>query len=470
MQLGEKAIARSIDSLDLMTGDPRRTARAKRVVELLARSPQATLPAAAGSLADLEGIYRFLRNPNAGFPELMESAQSVVHQRAQTAKSVVVIHDTTEFSFSSASGDEIGWLDRSRPGFLAHHSLIVDEQTHRPLGVLWSEVWGRPFRKQRGRAKRLSGTELSRKKERESDRWITGVAECAAWLEDVPHVHVMDREVDNYRLLRSMVDSGEQVVVRVSRQRKARRNGTAEWTTPKGLLMQNEVRFERTVKLSRRIEKSAPRQTHKGRKPRLAKLVVRAAASVVLKAPRYIEEDKELIVNLVHVLETNPPEGAEPVEWFLVTTLPVKTNAQIERVVDLYRMRWLIEDFHKAIKSGCGFKDRRVESFEGLTSLLAMSYLVANELLWMRARAREEPSAPATTIVTQRQLKCLQLHKKTKVSERPDAREILRVIAQLGGYQPRKQPPGWLTLSRGFTELVSFEAGFVAALEMLGEN
>jgi hypothetical protein len=87
-----------------------------------------------------------------------------------------------------------------------------------------------------------------------------------------------------------------------------------------------------------------------------------------------------LRVNVVKVQETNCPKGVEPIRWFLVTTEPVQTRAQLEFVVDACRTRWVVEEFFKALKSGCRFEQRQLESFKSLDNALAIFLPVAVRL------------------------------------------------------------------------------------------
>ena len=154
MSLSESAVDRIGGVFErAQLGDPRRVRRAKSLAESLAREPNASLPNAWQSEAELEAGYRFLRSPHAGFEELMGAVQEASRERALEARSVLVIHDTTDVTCPSASTDEVGFLQTGKAGFFVHHALAVDEAARRPLGILWSQLWGRS-RRSRGRGRR----------------------------------------------------------------------------------------------------------------------------------------------------------------------------------------------------------------------------------------------------------------------------------------------------------------------------
>src|SRR4029079_15446461 len=146
-------------------------------------------------------------------------------------------------------------------------------------------------------------------------------------------------------------------------------------------------------------------KAHPPRKARIARLQF-AATRVVIPRPHYLHEPvpATLELHLVRVVEVESPEGESPVEWLLYTTLPTDTKEQVADVVDKYRARWTIEEFNAALKTGCAYEEREFESGDALLTMLAMSLPIACELLWLRSRARTDPSLPATDVLTPPQI------------------------------------------------------------------
>ncbi len=456
MSLSESAVDRIGGVFErAQLGDPRRVRRAKSLAESLAREPNASLPNAWQSEAELEAGYRFLRSPHAGFEELMGAVQEASRERALEARSVLVIHDTTDVTCPSASTDEVGFLQTGKAGFFVHHALAVDEAARRPLGILWSQLWGRS-RRSRGRGRQQAGSVFAAQKERESDRWLEGVAEGQAWTAGCERVvHVMDREADSFRLFEEMQQLGASFVVRLRHNRRTSSGKLLD------VLEGLEIRTRRQVWLSPRAAKTTPRSTYLGRSAREASLEV-TAACVDLKPPRYVDAEP-LQLNVVRIQERGAPEGVRPVEWLLGTSLCIAKRSDLERIIDIYRTRWLIEEFHKALKTGCMFEKRQLESFQSLTTLLAFSYPLACELLRVRTRARDA-NTRAIEVLRRSQLDCLRAHRNARpLSENPTAEEALEVIAGLGGHIRCNGPPGWQTLAKGYRELLAFEAGWLAA-------
>jgi Transposase DNA-binding/Transposase DDE domain len=460
MSLGAKAIERVgaiFQRADL--GDPRRVRRAVGLAESLAKAPQLTLPKVWSTPAELEAGYRFLRSPHTEFCALMEAVQRAAREAALRQGACLVLHDTTDVDSPSAKPEEVGFLQTGKAGFRVHHALCVSaDGSNLPLGMLWSQLWGRP-RRSSGRSKKTAGSELAKLKERESDRWLEGATEAHLWTEGCGQVvHVMDREGDAYRLFHHMHQLGADYVIRMRHDRRLEEEDGRLAET----LAAEPIKLQRLVFLSARKQRTMPSYTHQGRPARQAQLHVRCRA-VELRAPKYLA-DEPIELNVVQVLEENPPDGQEPVSWVLATTLPIKTRAQIERVLDIYRARWVIEEFHKALKTGCMFEKRQLESFESITSLLAICYPIACELLRVRTRARQT-GLPAAEVLRKTQLDCLRAHPKARpMGPNPTAEEALAVVAGLGGHIKYNGPPGWQTLAAGYMELLAFERGWIAAL------
>jgi len=172
-----------------------------------------------------------------------------------------------------------------------------------------------------------------------------------------------------------------------------------------------ETIVERLVPLSRRSDHgrvpSAPKN-HPARQERLARLAIRAT-SVTLERSQGANAGMPptLDVNVVHVREVETNGDHDPVEWILHTSEPIDSADDVERIVDIYRMRWLMEEYFKARKAGCAINKRQLESKHALVNALAVFIPVAWRLLRLRALAREDSSAPATAALTTTQVEVL---------------------------------------------------------------
>lgn len=466
---GTKRVREAFQSADL--GDPRRKRRLDRIVTRLAKKPSASLPDAMVDEADLEGLYRFVNNDAVDAQELVSAYARKTAERARKAGRVIVIHDTTTCMPPRGAAEDVGYLSTGKAGFFAHVSLVLDGATwKRPLGVVNLETISRKEPSKRARRSKASGAETAKWKDRESDRWHRGVENSSEILGGCKEVvHVADREADSYALLASMVAKGRSFVVRVEPARMV-----ADSVDPEAERVQLQEHLgdaagvlERTIKLTPRKASTAPRENkaHPPRGAREATLVF-ASKKAVLRRPRYLRDPipETLELNVVRVWEPNPPDGLPPVEWLLLTTLSTHSKAKVAEVVDIYRARWTIEEFNKALKTGCAYESREFETLPALLTMLALSLPIACELLWLRSRARSHPDAPVTEVLSPQQVRVLRAMGSRPLPKNPSARDGLLAVAGLGGHLKRNGDPGWEVLHRGWKQLLAYEEGWKAAL------
>jgi hypothetical protein len=445
-------------------GDARLAARFRRVSATMAASPEASFPRAFDRGAELEAAYRFLNNPRVTMPELLKPHYEATAGRCQAHPWTVLVHDTTEARFGGSSPrDGLGWL--SGPGglgqgFFAHVTLAVTADEQRaPLGVLGLSTWVR-----QGERKRKSEHQGGRNGE--YLRWEQQALETEKRLPSGTRaVHVMDREADCYALFAALSSSG--FVIRVRGERGVL-SATGEDVPLRDAAAQAPVVFEREVQLSRRQlpagkAKATPKM-HPPRDARTARLAV-SATPVILRRSRGMPTDTpdHQVLNVVRIVEVDAPAGVEPVEWLLVTNLAVDTPEQLARIVDCYRARWRVEEYFKALKSGCKLEERQLESLHALTNAMALLVPIAWQMLAMRTLERAAPDAPATRILTRTQLDVLRTRPAgEKMPASPTVRDALYAIARMGGHLRHNGSPGWQTLAYGFHDLYLLEIGWVA--------
>lgn len=468
-RLENDAIARIVEDLDRADlGDPRRVARAQRIVERMAAAPAASLPEAMVTDAELEGAYRLFSNEHVLFGPLFDAHARGTAERARDSELVLAIHDTTSCIFRHADPKEVGYLNTGKPGFPLHMSLLVDTRKwRRPLGLTHAEVLPRdkPPRKRGSKRKHHSSHLSGKNPNREFLRWQRGIEITEARLtgSGAAIIHVADRESDSYALMATCLRNGQRFIFRARNNRSTLMEG--ESILIRDLIDGAEVVLEREVPLSRRLSAPMPetRRAHPPRDSRVARLCF-TCTKATFKRPNIVgaHMPKTIEVNVLHVFEKNAPAGQEPVDWVLYTTELLDTKNQIELVVDYYRCRWQIEELNKALKTGCVVQERRLESLDALTTLLALSLPIAIELLALRTLARTEPSAPAGTLLTPPQLAALRYLSHRPLPKKPTVQDALWCIAGLGGHIKNNGQAGWQVLQRGMEKFLAFAAGWNA--------
>ena len=128
----------------------------------------------------------------------------------------------------------------------------------------------------------------------------------------------------------------------------------------------------------------------------------------------------------------------------------------------VYRGRWIIEEYFKALKTGCQYEQRQLESAHSLLNALAVLAPVAWRLLLLRHLGRHAPNRPASDALSRSQLDVLHSVAKRPMAKQPTIREAMLAVAGLGGHLPSNGDPGWLVLGRGMHDLLLLELGWRA--------
>jgi len=448
------ALSDEFDGSDL--GDGRLDQRLGLLADRVADRPGESFPKVLDD-AELEAAYRFFRNERVTPEGILAPHFRQTARRAAVDSRVLVVHDTTQFEFGGEVKREgLGRLIRPGQGFFGHFSLATSaDGTRKPFGLLGLET---VFRLD----KAIGHKAWTRSKRRgESDRWLRSVAAVDALLEGSKAIHVMDREADSYALLAALTEANSSFVIRsfqdrvlVDQQEAGLRNAARA----------AKVTLRREVPLSPRPRIPGPKgERHPARRCRIAKL---SFAATTIEVPRTGEsrgaQSASLRLNIVHVFERHPPTGQPAVEWFLLTNLPISTPDEIAFTVDCYRGRWTIEEFFKALKTGCQYERRQLETAHSLLNALAVLAPVAWRLLLLRHLARTQEKAPATAALTAKQIQVLRTVAKKPLRRNPTAREAMMAIAGLGGHLKSNGDPGWIVLGRGMHDLLLLELGWRA--------
>jgi Transposase DNA-binding/Transposase DDE domain len=459
-------LEREFATLDL--GDARLNRRAVTSLVALSKQPALAPPKVLKS-SELEGFYRFVRNDEVDFPTLMRAHVDATLDRIQGLNRLVVSHDASSARFSEEVVREgLGPMDGGGQGFYMHVALACGGRFD-PLGVLGVETW---IRKSRSRPN-LTGLQRYNNPDKESLRWLRMVDEVERVMAeyDTRIIHVMDREADDYNLLSHLVQHDRGFVIRSCFDRKLWSETHESMPLLREFVRDLDIQWERDAKLSNRTKTGRPGTTvrkHPPRKPRDARLVF-ASGKVSIRRPRFASKalPEQLTLNVVYVNELDPPEGCHPVEWFLFTSEPVDTEEQVLQVVDDYRQRWLIEEFFKALKTGCAYERRQHESLHALLNVFGIFIPIAWSLLRLRAlsRCRAHANAPASEFLNATQLQVLSAKSKGKVGTILTIYEAMRAIATyFGGHLKANGEPGWQVLGRGYEELLQAEFYWSLAL------
>lgn len=437
-------------------GDRRRDERLLKFVARLAQSPRSSVRAACQGWDETVAGYRLLHSEHLDMQKLLGAHRQALMQRAsQCEGDLLLLQDTTELDYSThkALRGSGPISDQSRRGFFLHNRLLVAEEAGLVLGVCSAQTWAR-LDAEHGKGARRKLLPI---KEKESMRWLEGYEDACALAAEFPErkiIMVADRECDIYELyVRWQERPQADFVVRACRDRSLLDEGHLFEKLHAAPLLGGfdlEVaRKEQTVK----IKESSHRRV---RESRLARMEVRARPVHPRPPQRKGFKLPEVELCAVLVAEKNPPEGQEPIEWLLLTTLRAQDFEQAMRIVRAYTRRWLVEEFHRVLKSGCRIEALTLRESGALLAAVVLYMVVAWRILYLRDLSRGCAELPGTGFFTQAETRaaCLIL-RRAMVSDPPTLGELTVMVAKIGGYAARKSdpPPGAECLWRGLEKL-----------------
>jgi hypothetical protein len=444
------ALAAELRSVEL--GDQRLNRRARRLLEKLGEKPTLSIPAACGGWGETRAAYRLFDHPAVTAERVLAPHIACTEERLRAHPRVLCIQDTTELDYTTKKGIAgLGPLNyESRWGMYLHPTLALTPERV-PLGLLAAENWAREPGSL-GQAKDPSRP----LEEKESVRWVDGFArvnELAEQLTDTRLTYIADREGDIYDLFveAPCPERGADWLVRVQHQERLLTDGRKLRDVLDAAPVLTEITFERPASNGRRA-----RTVHQQIK------VVR----VTLKAPARADRTlPEVTVTALLATETQPPGDEEPLDWLLLTNLPVETPEQAIEKLAWYLCRWQIEVYFKVLKSGCRIEQLQLEKRERLEPALAFYMIIAWRVLFLTMLGRECPEMPCDTVFADEEWKAVYLvtQRTSPPSEPPSLDTMVRMVASLGGFLNRKSDgfPGPKTLWIGLQRIPDF----VLALE-----
>jgi hypothetical protein len=425
-------------------GDPRRTDRLVKVAAALGENPSVSLPRSMRNWADTQGTYRFLGNEAVSHEQIMMPHWIQTRSEAEQRSQVLLIGDTTDVNLSSHKTTKgLGPVGRGKKaqGFFVHSVLAVEASDKQLLGCMGQE----PFVREPAPEKETKAERNARW--RESLIWEQSIERIGPVPVGTQWIYVGDRGSDIFRFWQRCQQLGYDFVTRVAQDRNV-------------VVQEEEEQEDPTAEHLKTLARSLPSQgvrvlmvpAERGRPQREA-LVQISWSQVTIQPPTNgtAFSMTPLSASLVRVWEPEPPEGVEPLEWILVTSMTVTTAEDAWQRITWYQWRWLIEDFHKVLKTGCLLEDRCLQTVEAMCNLLAILTPTAMRLLWLRQTAQTAPDTPASEVISQEVIQVV-LHLDKRPKATLTAKDLWHTIARFGGYLDRKSdpPPGWQTLWKGW--------------------
>jgi hypothetical protein len=425
--------------------DARLTKRAVKVAAQMAADPSGSTPEQMETWANCKATYRLMDHDRVTFQALAEPHWKAT--RAAMRGRCLLIDDTTTICFEM--GRKIKGMgivqDEKHPGFLLHSALALDPVNGAVLGIA-----GQVIRHRKKKLKREKNARDRLKRDRESLMWGQVIDLVGKPAEGVTYTHVCDRGADNFEVFCRLLLQRSQWVIRAAQLDRL-------VFPPEGPKCRLDDHLATcpvagTYQLDLKATAEHPART--------AQVEVRYS-SIRIPRPQsvspFVKETgiREIPTQVVEVREVNPPKNVEALLWVLYAAQEVNCFRDAWQVVEDYEKRWTVEDYHKALKTGCRLEDRLYETAKRLEAVTGILSVIAVRLLQLRTMARSEPHRPAKSIVPAKWIAMLESVQKGKKRSLTTVYEFYRALAQLGGFLGRKHDgePGWITLWRGFDKL-----------------
>ena len=451
--------------------DERLSKRLRKLVAQIGSAMGQSIPLVCQDWANTKAAYRFLSNDRVSESDILAGHfQSTRDRTVATDGVVLVLHDTTEFTYQRESSDAIGITKsinsgrdkagrlRSHTvcGILMHSSLAVTIEGL-PLGLAAVKFWTR--KKFKGTAalnKKINLTRIPIEK-KESIRWLENVHQSTELLGDPARcVHIGDRESDIYELFCAAQEAGTHFLIRTSVDRLA---GDGDHT------------------IADEMEKVAVKGLHRidvrdnNGDPDEAVLEIRYRKICVQPPIGKQKRYPALTLTVIHAQERGTPKNRKKIDWKLITDLPVGSRADAIEKLEWYALRWKIEVFHKILKSGCKAEESKLRTAQRLTNLVSVFCILSWRVFWMTMLNRSVPNALPTLALTVTEIAVLD----RLMSDKPQARRktlshYLTKIARLGGYLARANdpPPGNTVMWRGLSRLTDIALGAMVGARIVG--
>lgn len=445
------------EMVDLDSGDKRLDKRVRAVLEAVSSKPNMTFPQQFQSTAELKACYRLFDSDLINCETILEPHFNKTIERMQSFPVVVLAGDSSSLNYTTRSSNpDSGYISSNNAqGFFIHVSLAttLDRQS---LGVVQAKFWARDKQKPEKKLHR----DYIPIEEKESYKWIESYSNAnkiAALCPATQIISVFDREGDIIELWEEAdkaqkAENYAHLVVRCNHNRAVlptEENNSAKLfefveKSPIISYCEFELRDHTTHKVLRKVKQE-----------------IRASSVCIYPAYRSGIERRKIMLNLVFMKEIDAPEGVDPVNWYLLTTLPIECKEDVHKIVKAYLARWDIETLFRTFKTGCKVEERSLQTSDRLYTMFALFLIVAWRINYLSRISRINPGLPCTVIFSENEWKAAYAAINKTVhppSIVPTIHEMMIMIARLGGYLNRKKdpPPGAKVIWQGLEYLRVF--------------
>lgn len=422
-------------------GDKRLNKRAEDIGASFLENPFVSPPKMLKKPKKTKAFYRFMNSDNITHEKLIDSHIKETCKEIDDNKIVLAIHDLTTLTFKrnyeiEGLYDVGGHQDNPSLGIVVHNSISVTP--HESYGTI-NGLLNQTIHKSKPKEQR-------NKENNETSLWLNGIESVGKPSKDTTIIDVMDRGADIIEVMECSLNSEHEFIIRAMYNRRL--NGK------KGPNL-----FDVTKALPIAGYKTLEIQANKGRKKRKAKLKI-SFSNITLPPPEKKKYIEPIECAIIHVAEVDCPDNQKPIEWFLLTSLEIKDFQGTLKIINYYSYRWIIEEYHKCMKTGFKLEQTQLHTLKRIENLLGFVAVSSVSLLKLRDIVKHNPEAKAREYVEEEDLNIVRAYYKLEKKEM-NIDQFLRYIAQMGGFLNRKSDgnPGWQSLWEGWKFFLGLKEG-----------
>ena len=438
-------------------GDKRRTKRLVQIAaELSAHTGSSLAESCEGNLSSVLGSYRLIENEAVKPEAIAEAGFQATVSASEASGLILAIEDSTTLGYKHSARAELGDLggpeDSKTKGFWAHSVMLLDAGTERTLGLIDQQRWIRDD-DQRGKKHKRKQRPYE---DKESFKWQQSSENVKRRLGEqmIKTISVCDREADIFEYVLHKLRNNQRFVVRATQNRT--------------LLEEDKRLFDAVSEMPVLGQYTITVPQRGGRKERQATLQVKSKSVTIQSPQRPGGRLQPVMVNVVMAQEVNN-NSEDKLCWILLTTESVETFEDCRTVLRFYELRWRIEEFHKAWKTGAGVERQRMQSADNLERMGVILMFVAVRLMQIREAVmlpyvrkkkddelwHEKTASDQVVSDDEWQVLWLSMESRKLPDKPPPLIWLFQTIAKLGGWCDSKHTgrPGWLAVWKGWAKL-----------------
>jgi hypothetical protein len=375
---------------------------------------------AEGDWPKVKAYYRFMDRPDDSavtMEAILSSHRERTIGRMKAQHTVLCIQDGTDLNYSNLDKcDGLGVIGSNQTNAKSRglhlHSTLAVTTNGLPLGILRAECKA-PVSKSKTDKRKHANIPVEEKK---TYCWIASVMDGADLKRIMPHtrlVNISDREADFFELFdhHRTHSSTVELLIRAKYDRQ-----TSEGIKLFDSVNQSPVHIQKTITIPRQSARSkkSKQKARPKQNQRTAEVSIRYK-KVALNPPQDYKGDQPIPMWIIHVCEDHPPPDVKPVEWYLLTTIDLKTQDDALDCIKWYCLRWRIEDWHRVLKSGCKVEKLAHETAERLKRAIAINLVIAWRIMLMTLLGRDMPNLSPDILFSDLELEVLEAYSKKKV-------------------------------------------------------